>query len=92
MFCCPIKTDVTWLIRFDAIPPVFQRYITTIASVRASAQMVDNPQLFQLLKDREQMLRMECTNYELAQGDLNYLGQPDYSTYVGYQPFQTLMR
>ena len=92
VFCCPIKADVTWLIRFDAIPPIFQRYITTIASVRAAAQMVDNPQLFQLLKDREQMLRMECSNYELEQGDLNYLGQPDYSTYVGYQPFQTLMR
>ncbi len=92
IFCCPIKTDVTWLLPFDAIPPVFQRYITTMASVRAAAQMVDNPQLFQLLKDRENTLRMECMNYELEQGDLNYLGQPDYTTYVGYQPIQTLNR
>ena len=92
VFCCPIKTDVTWLLPFDTIPPVFQRYITTMASVRAAAQMVDNPQLFQLLKDRENTLRMECMNYELEQGDLNYLGQPDYTTYVGYQPIQTLNR
>lgn len=92
VFCCPIQTDVTWLMRFDTIPPVFQRYITTAAAVRAAAQMVDNPQLFQLLKDREQVLRMACTNYELEQGDLNYLGQPDYTTYVGYQPIQTLNR
>lgn len=92
IFCCPIKTDVTWLLPFDTIPPVFQRYITAIASVRAAAQLVDNPQLFQLLKDRENTLRMECMNYELEQGDLNYLGQPDYTTYVGYQPIQTLNR
>lgn len=92
VFCCPIQTDVTWLMRFDTIPPVFQRYITTAASVRAAAQLIDNPQLFQLLKDREQMLRMACSNYELEQGDLNYLGQPDYTAYYGYQPFQTLQR
>ena len=92
VFCCPIKTDVTWLLPYDAIPPVFQRYITASAAVRAAVQMVDNPQLYQLLKDRENQLRMECMNYELEQGDLNFLGQPDYTTYVGYQPIQTLNR
>ena len=91
-FCCPILADVTWLLPFDALPPVFQRYITTVASVRAAAQMVDNPQLFQLLKDRENILRMECNNYEMEQGDLNYLNQPDHSHYLSYQTIQTLNR
>jgi len=92
IFCCPIKADVTWLLPFDALPPVFQRYITAVSSVRAAAQMIDNPQLFQLLKDRENTLRMECMNYELEQGDLNFLNQPDHSTYLSYQTMQTLNR
>lgn len=92
VFCCPIRADVTWLLPFDTLPPVFQRYITTAASVRAAAQLIDNPQLFQLLKDREQMLRMECQNYELEQGDLNYLNQPDHTEYYSYQVIQTLNR
>ncbi len=92
VFCCPILADVTWLLPFDAIPPIFQRYITAAATVRAAAQLVNNPQLFQLLKDRENTLRMECMNYELEQGDLNFLGQPDHTAYVGYQPIQTLNR
>ena len=91
-FCCPILADVTWLLPFDVLPPVFQRYITTVASVRAAAQMIDNPQLFQLLKDRENILRMECNNYEMEQGDLNYLNQPDHSMYLSYQTIQTLNR
>ena len=92
VFCCPILADVTWLLPFDAIPPIFQRYITAAATVRAAAQLVNNPQLFQLLKDRENTLRMECMNYELEQGDLTFLGQPDHTAYVGYQPIQTLNR
>ena len=92
IFCCPIKADVTWLLPFDTLPPVFQRYITSVASVRAAAQMNANPQLFQLLKDRENTLRMECINYELEQGDLNFLNQPDHSTYLSYQTMQTLNR
>ena len=92
IFCCPIKADVTWLLPFDTLPPVFQRYITAVASVRVSAQMINNPQLFQLLKDRENTLRMECMNYELEQGDLNFLNQPDHSTYLSYQTMQTLNR
>ena len=92
VFCCPIRADVTWLLPFDTLPPVFQRYITTSASVRTAAQLINNPQLFQLLKDREQMLRMECQNYELEQGDLNYLNQPDHSEYYSYQVIQTLNR
>ena len=92
VFCCPIHADVTWLLPFDTMPPVFQRYVTTTASVRVAAQMVNNPQLFQLLKDRENTLRMECMNYELEQGDLNFLNQPDHSTYMSYQTMQTLNR
>ena len=92
IFCCPIKADVTWLLPFDTMPPVFQRYVTTTASVRVAAQMVNNPQLFQLLKDRENTLRMECMNYEMEQADLNFLNQPDHSTYMSYQTMQTLNR
>ena len=92
IFCCPIKADVTWLLPFDTMPPVFQRYVTTVASVRVAAQMVNNPQLFQLLKDRENTLRMECMNYEMEQADLNFLNQPDHSTYMSYQTMQTLNR
>ena len=92
IFCCPIKADVTWLLPFDTMPPVFQRYVTTVASVRVAAQMINNPQLFQLLKDRENTLRMECMNYEMEQADLNFLNQPDHSTYMSYQTMQTLNR
>ena len=92
IFCCPIKADVTWLLPFDTMPPVFQRYVTTTASVRVAAQMINNPQLFQLLKDRENTLRMECMNYEMEQADLNFLNQPDHSTYMSYQTMQTLNR
>ena len=92
VFCCPIHADVTWLLPYDTMPSPFQRYVSAAASVRAAAQLVDNPQLFQLLKDRENTLRMTCVNYELEQGDYNYLNQPDHSTYMSYQTMQTLNR
>jgi len=92
VFCCPIHADVTWLLPYDTMPSPFQRYVSAAASVRAAAQLIDNPQLFQLLKDRENTLRMTCMNYELEQGDYNYLNQPDHSTYMSYQTMQTLNR
>ena len=92
VFCCPILADVTWLLPYDTMPSAFQRYVSAAASVRAAAQLIDNPQLFQLLKDRENTLRMICQNYELEQGDYNFLNQPDHSTYLSYQTMQTLNR
>ena len=40
-----IYFDIVWLFSLTELPSVFQRYITSRASVRAAIQMVDNAQL-----------------------------------------------
>lgn len=74
------------------IPPVFRRYITSRASVRAATQLVTNKELVALLASQESYLRASCMEYECNQGTYSYLGNGPGTIYQSYQPFNALNR
>lgn len=86
------RLNVTWLFNFEDIPPVFQRYITYRASVRAATQIVTNPELTKLLAAQEAYTRAACMEYECNQGDYTMFGTPAYSCYSPYKPYRALFR
>ena len=87
-----VELDVVYLWPYEDIPSVFQRYIISRASVRAATQLVNNPQLAQLLQQQEAMNRASCMEYECNQGDHSYFGLSHNQTYKSYQPFKALQR
>jgi hypothetical protein len=87
-----IYVDIVRVYEFEDIPSVFQRYITYRASTRAATQLVSNPQLVQLLGQQEALARAACMEFECNQGDHNFMGFPDNTNYITYQPYQALRR
>ena len=84
--------DIVWLFPLTDLPSVFQRYITSRAAVRAAIQMVDNPQLSQLLQVQEQQTRAACIEYEANQGDYNFMDFQPGTAYRTYRPYTALRR
>ena len=84
--------DIVTLYPFSDVPPVFQRYIISRASVRAAVQQVANKELAALLQIQEQTARANVMDYECSQGDHNYMGWPEKTSYAPFQPFQILNR
>lgn len=84
--------DIVTLYPFSDVPPVFQRYIISRASVRAAVQQVANKELAALLQIQEQSARANVMDYECSQGDHNYMGWPEKTSYAPFQPFQILNR
>ena len=80
------------LLKFEDIPAPFQRYIIYRASGRAAVQLVSNGQLQQMLSAYELQARASCMEYECNQGDHNFMGWPDESSYQSYKPYQALRR
>ena len=88
----PFDLDVVYLWEFTDLPSVFQRYIISRASVRAATQLVNNPQLVQLLQQQEAVNRASCMEYECTQGDHSYFGLGHNQSYQSYEPFRALQR
>ena len=84
--------DILWLFDFDDLPSVFKRYITHRTSVRAAIQLVANSELAKLLATQEAYSRAACLEYETQQGDYNFLGNPQGTTYRSYVPYFNLPR
>tara|TARA_A100001391_G_C5020506_1_gene265690 strand:- start:435 stop:1052 length:618 start_codon:yes stop_codon:yes gene_type:complete len=84
--------DSVTLFEFGEIPSVFRRYITYRAAGRAATQLIANPQLVQLLGSQEAQARAACIEYECEQGDHNFMGWPDGTSYQAYQPYHGLRR
>jgi len=87
-----VELDVVTLYAFEDLPPVFRRYVIYRAAGRAATQLVANPQLVQLLGTQEAQARAACIEYECEQGDHNFMGWPDGTTYRAYQPHHALRR
>ena len=87
-----LSVDVVTLYAFSDIPNVFQRYITYRAAVRASAQLVSNPQLVELLKQDEAKSRVSCIEYECDKVDPSFFNLHHQSGYRSYTPFSVLNR
>ena len=88
----PIYMDIVWLFPLTDLPSVFQRYITSKASVRAAIQMIDNAQLSQLLTVQEGNCRAACLEYETNQGDYNFMDFQPGTAYRTYRPYTALRR
>ena len=97
-----IDADITWFFPFypdptsqvtvtDYIPPIFRRYIIHKAATRAVAQMVSNPQLYQIQQQQEASARAACMEYECNQGDHSFFGTPHNNSYRPYQPYHALL-
>ena len=80
------------LLKFEDIPAPFQRYIIYRASGRAAVQLVSNAGLQKMLQIYELQARAACMEYECQQGDHNFMGWPDESSYQSYKPYQALRR
>jgi len=87
-----VVLDVVTLYAFEDLPPVFRRYVIYRAAGRAATQLVANPELVQLLGTQEAQARAACLEYECEQGDHNFMGWPDGTTYRAYQPHHALRR
>jgi len=87
-----VDLDITYLFEYENLPSAFKRYIVSRASVRAATQLVNNPQLVQLLQQQEAMSRAACMEYECNQGDHSYLGFGHNQSYRAYQPYKALQR
>tara|TARA_R100001594_G_scaffold1281_1_gene5376 strand:+ start:1860 stop:2477 length:618 start_codon:yes stop_codon:yes gene_type:complete len=84
--------DIVYLYTFNDLPEVFKRYITSLASTRAATQLISNPQLVQLLGQRELHARASCMEYECNQDDPTFFGTEHNSSYTSYKPFFALRR
>ena len=84
--------DIVTLYPFTDVPPAIQRYIIARASVRAATQLVSNADLVKLLQLEEQQARANAMEFETEQGDHNFMGFPQQTTYRAYQPYKALIR
>ena len=84
--------DVVFLVEFNDLPSVFQRYVTMRAAGRAATQLVANPQLVQLLGSQEALARAACIEFECDQGDHSFLNIPDETSYRSFIPSDALRR
>ena len=84
--------DITRLITYEKVPPVFKRYITYKASHMAAVQLVNNPQLAALLQQQTVLARASCLEYETTQGNSSMFGFPEDSVYQTYQPWRVIAR
>ena len=92
VFSGEILLDITYLVQFTDLPPVFQRYVTSRAASRAAAQLVSNPELVKLLQNQEALTRASVMEYETQQGDHSYMGWGHNTSYSSYQPYKALRR
>ena len=91
-FTDAVSCDVVYLWVFEDLPQPFKRYIVQKASVRAATQLVSNPTLVELLQQQEAYTRAICMEYECNQGDHNYMGLGDDTSYQTYLPYLGLRR
>ena len=84
--------DIVTLYPFTDVPPAIQRYIIARASMRAATQLVSNGDLVKLLQVEEQQARANAIEFETEQGDHNFMGFPQQTTYRAYQPYKALIR
>ena len=87
-----IDLDIVKLISYEDLPEVFKRYIIYKSAVRAATQLVNNPQLAQLLSQQEALARAAIMEYECNQGNHTMFNLPEDSTYNSYQPWRSLGR
>ena len=87
-----LSLDVVRLFKFEDLPQVFRRYVIYCASTRAATQLVANPQLTQMLGQKEGYARSICLEYECNQTDPSFFGLAHGQRYTSFIPLDALKR
>ena len=92
-FTDTVYCDVIWEFAFTDLPGPAYNYIVSKAAVNLASRIVGDPQLIQVLAQKESYNRASLLEYECNQGDYNFLGHPRGGNfYNSYEPFNALYR
>ena len=88
-----VHADILWYFEWENIPDPIQAFIVARAAAIFSSRTMGDPNLFQMLQQKEAFTRAMAMEYECNQGDFSYFGEPQGENYYNsYKPFQTLQR
>ena len=88
-----VHADILWYFEWEYIPDPIQAFIVARAASIFSSRTVGDPNLYQMLQQKEAFARAMAMEYECNQGDFSFFGEPQGENYYNsYKPFHTLQR
>ena len=88
-----VKADILWYFEWENIPDPIQAFIVARAASIFSSRTMGDPNLYQMLQQKEAFARAMAMEYECNQGDFSFFGEPQGENYYNsYKPFHTLQR
>ena len=88
-----VKADILWYFEWENIPDPIQAFIVARAAAIFSSRTMGDPNLYQMLQQKEAFARAMAMEYECNQGDFSFFGEPQGENYYNsYKPFHTLQR
>jgi len=88
-----LKVDILWYFEWAYIPDPIQAFIVARAASIFSSRTMGDPNLYQMLQQKEAFARAMAMEYECDQGDYSFFGEPQGENYYNsYKPFRTLQR
>ena len=88
-----VYADILWYFEWEYIPDPIQAFIVARAAAIFSSRTMGDPNLYQMLQQKEAFARAMAMEYECSQGDYSFFGEPQGENYYNsYKPFHTLQR
>jgi hypothetical protein len=88
-----VKCDVVWYLEFSDLPQAARDYIVARASSFVAIKVIGDPNIQQMLGQREVYARAALIESDCNQGNYSIFGFPNGSNYYNsYQPYRTLAR
>ena len=88
-----VHADILWYFEWEYIPDPIQAFIVARAAAIFSSRTMGDPNLYQMLQQKEAFARAMAMEYECSQGDYSFFGEPQGENYYNsYKPFHTLQR
>ena len=88
-----VQADILWYFEWEYIPDPIQAFIVARAAAIFSSRTMGDPNLYQMLQQKEAFARAMAMEYECNQGDFSFFGEPQGENYYNsYKPFHTLQR
>ena len=88
-----VQADILWYFEWEYIPAPIQAFIVARAAAIFSSRTMGDPNLYQMLQQKEAFARAMAMEYECSQGDYSFFGEPMGENYYNsYKPFHTLQR
>jgi hypothetical protein len=88
-----VKCDVVWYLPFSDLPQPARDYVVAKASSFVAIKIIGEPNIQQMLAQREVYARAALIESDCNQGNYSIFGFPNGSNYyTAYQPYRTLAR